>query len=89
MPFARSDETQVNGSRSISIMRKVIIPVRTSCQGTQFPAVNHLCVLRSQKVNRTPTCEAKGIPTVVPGPKKSPNAPAGTRNWLTLVTGTV
>ena len=29
------------------------------------------------------------MPTVVPGPKKSPNAPAGTRKWLGLVMGVV
>jgi hypothetical protein len=30
-----------------------------------------------------------GIPTVVADPKKSPSAPAGTRNWLRLVIGRV
>ena len=33
-----------------------------------------------QKLSRTPNCAANGMPTVVPGPKKSPSAPAGTRN---------
>ena len=42
-----------------------------------------------QKLNRTPICAANGIPTVVPGPKKSPSAPAGTRNWFRLVIGRV
>src|ERR1700757_2793871 len=41
----------------------------------------------SQNVTRTPNCAAKGMPTVVPGPKKSPSAPAGTSNWLGLVIG--
>ena len=41
-----------------------------------------------QNVNLTPTCAAKGMPTVVPGPKKSPNTPAATLNWLRLVIGT-
>ena len=36
-----------------------------------------------------PNCAAKGMPTVVPGPKKSPSAPAGARNWLRLVIGLV
>src|SRR3974377_810348 len=36
-----------------------------------------------------PSCAAKGMPTVVPGPKKSPSAPAGTANWLRLVIGTL
>ena len=30
-----------------------------------------------QKFALTPSCAANGIPTVVPGPKKSPNPPAG------------
>ena len=34
----------------------------------------------NQNVNRTPNWMAKEIPTVVPGPKKSPNAPPATRN---------
>ena len=29
------------------------------------------------------------MPTVVPGPKKSPNAPPGTRNWFRLAMGFV
>src|SRR5260370_34960418 len=41
-----------------------------------------------QNVSFTPTWAAKGMPTVVPGPKKSPRAPAGTSNYLPLVTGT-
>src|SRR5467141_3767877 len=41
-----------------------------------------------QNVSFTPSWAAKGIPTVVPGPKKSPRAPAGTSNCLPLVTGT-
>ena len=43
---------------------------------------------RIQNVNLTPTWAAKGMPTVVPGPKKSPRAPAGTRSCLKLVIGT-
>src|ERR1700675_2261535 len=42
----------------------------------------------SQKVSLTPSWAAKGMPTVVPGPKKSPRAPAGTSNCLPPVTGT-
>src|SRR5208283_3464484 len=42
-----------------------------------------------QNVNLMPTCAAKGMPTVVPGPKKSPSAPAGKRNWLREVIGWV
>ncbi len=42
-----------------------------------------------QNVSRTPICAANGMPTVVPGPKKSPSAPAGTRNWFRLVIGCV
>src|ERR1700693_5129535 len=42
-----------------------------------------------QNVSRTPTCAAKGMPTVVPGPKKSPRAPDGTRSCFPLVTGRV
>ena len=40
-------------------------------------------------MKRTPTWAAKGIPTVVPGPKKSPSPPAGIANWLSRVTGVV
>jgi len=36
----------------------------------------------SQKISLIPNCAANGMPTVVPGPKKSPKAPAGTRNCL-------
>src|SRR6202023_1969896 len=42
-----------------------------------------------QKVNFSPNCAANGIPTVVPGPKKSPSAPPGTFNCLALVMGFV
>src|SRR5258708_2178389 len=42
-----------------------------------------------QKASLMPNCAAKGMPTVVPGPKKSPNAPAGARSWLRLVIGFV
>src|SRR6266849_2880705 len=42
-----------------------------------------------QNVSLTPSWAAKGMPTVVPGPKKSPRAPAGTRSWLALMTGVV
>ena len=35
------------------------------------------------------SCAADGIPTVVPGPKKSPGAPAGTSNWFGLLIGRV
>src|ERR1700739_4321775 len=35
---------------------------------------------RYQKLTRTPSRAAKGMPTVVPGPKKSPRPPAGTAN---------
>src|SRR5437764_14772875 len=41
-----------------------------------------------QNVSLTPSWAAKGMPTVVPGPKKSPRAPAGTSSCLPLVTGT-
>jgi hypothetical protein len=41
-----------------------------------------------QNVKRTPSWAVKGIPTVVPGPKKSPSAPAGTLRSL-RVTGRV
>src|ERR1700686_2365564 len=41
-----------------------------------------------QNVSLRPSWAAKGTPTVVPGPKKSPRAPAGTSNCLPLVTGT-
>src|ERR1700719_147495 len=41
-----------------------------------------------QNVSLTPSWAAKGMPTVVPGPKKSPRAPAGTSNCFPLVTGT-
>src|SRR5712692_7563206 len=34
--------------------------------------------LGNQKLIRTPSCAENGVPTVVPGPKKSPRAPAGT-----------
>ncbi|GAC1429948.1 MAG: hypothetical protein NVS1B11_09170 [Terriglobales bacterium] len=33
----------------------------------------------TQNVNLKPICAANGIPTVVPDPKKSPSAPAGSR----------
>src|SRR5206468_6546151 len=42
----------------------------------------------AQNVSFAPTSAANGMPTVVPGPKKSPRAPAGTSNCLPLVTGT-
>ncbi len=56
-----------------------------ACQGgiasVAFPIRNHILrQSRIQNVSRTPTCAAKGMPTVVPGPKKSPSAPAGTRD---------
>ena len=35
---------------------------------------------RLQKFTRTPIWAANGMPTVVPGPKKSPRPPAGTSN---------
>src|SRR6266436_9949505 len=40
-----------------------------------------------QKMSFRPSWAAKGMPTVVPGPKKSPRAPAGTRSRLALVMG--
>ena len=50
-------------------------------------ALNHSNICTIQNVARTPNCVAKGIPTVVPGPKKSPRAPAGLRSCLRLVIG--
>jgi hypothetical protein len=47
------------------------------------------CKQACQKLRRAPICAAKGMPTVVPGPKKSPNAPAGKVNCCRLVTGFV
>src|SRR5215472_10751635 len=44
---------------------------------------------RHQKLTLTPNWAANGIPTVVPGPKKSPKAPASTRSWFKLVIGFV
>jgi hypothetical protein len=41
-----------------------------------------------QNASRIPICAAKGMPTVVPGPKKSPKAPAGNSSCFRLVTGT-
>src|SRR5208282_1541642 len=38
---------------------------------------------------RTPSWAANGIPTVVPGPKKSPKAPSGISSCFKLVIGTV
>src|SRR5439155_19069415 len=46
-------------------------------------------IFYSQNVSLTPNCAAKGMPTVVPGPKKSPRAPPGTRSWFRLVMGFV
>jgi hypothetical protein len=43
----------------------------------------------AQNVTRAPICAANGIPTVVPGPKKSPSAPPATRNWFGLLIGSV
>lgn len=40
---------------------------------------------RDQKVSRAPICAAKGMPMVVPGPKKSPRPPAGMPSCLRLV----
>ena len=51
-------------------------------------AVRQVRPASPQKLNLTPSCAAKGIPTVVPGPKKSPSAPAGTRKSFS-VTGRV
>src|SRR5712691_9546367 len=34
-------------------------------------------ILSDQKLSRIPSCAANGMPRVVPGPKKSPKAPAG------------
>src|SRR6266487_4591602 len=42
-----------------------------------------------QKMSLRPSWAAKGMPTVVPRPKKSPRAPAGARNRLRLVMGRV
>src|ERR1700739_985798 len=44
---------------------------------------------RYQKLTRTPSCAAKGMPTVVPGPKKSPRPPAGIANCCRRVIGFV
>jgi hypothetical protein len=41
-----------------------------------------------QNASRIPICAAKGMPIVVPGPKKSPKAPAGNSSCFRLVTGT-
>src|SRR5882672_2608976 len=54
---------------------------RRSNEGTQKGKVG-------QNVSLTPSWAANGMPTMVPGPKKSPRAPAGTSNCLPLVTGT-
>src|SRR6266436_2796043 len=43
----------------------------------------------AQKASFMRNCAAEGMPTVVPGPKKSPNAPAVARSWLRLVIGFV
>src|SRR5271169_4493854 len=46
--------------------------------------------VRLQNVTRTPNCAANGMPTVVPGPKKSPSPPAGNSNCfcgLVMATG--
>jgi len=53
------------------------------------PVLRDSVQVQIQKLNRIPNCAANGMPTVVPGPKKSPNAPAGTRNWFKLVIGCV
>src|SRR5580658_5616376 len=46
-------------------------------------------VERFQNVTLTPICAANGMPTVVPGPKKSPNPPSGISSCFRLVTGAV
>jgi Osmosensitive K+ channel His kinase sensor domain len=54
----------------------------SSCTTFRVPAVRGAKALGKlcQKESLTPIWPAKGIPTVVPGPKKSPSAPAGKSN---------
>ena len=48
--------------------------------GVDMQAIAAACQDPARWGRQRPSCAAKGIPTVVPGPKKSPSAPAGTRN---------
>ena len=59
--------------------RHVSCPIKES--------VNGRCSF--QKIIRTPNCAANGIPTVVPGPKKSPSPPAGIPNCFALLIGSI
>src|SRR5579864_6576578 len=75
---------RVTGKLAVAGRQEAMLePRRTSSgkRGALAPEVH------DQNVARTPICAANGSPTVVPGPKKSPNAPAGLRSWFRLVIG--
>src|SRR5271157_1042957 len=68
------------------VRRVVESPVETRLAASS-PHRDGASPVSTQNVTRTPTCAANGIPTVVPGPKKSPKPPAGISSCFRLVTG--
>jgi hypothetical protein len=52
-------------------------------------SMKNFSTISAQNVTRAPTWAANGIPTVVPGPKKSPKAPPATCSWFGLLIGSV
>ena len=74
------------------------MPCYRSREGTQYSSIaatieaseiGSLLCTGFQKLNRIPSCAEKGTPTVVPAPKKSPNAPPGMRRSLRLRMGRI
>src|SRR5260370_12159051 len=80
----RKEAYQVDARGRSNEVPKDVDTKKTSPLKTAVPAPGDA----AQNVSFAPTWAAKGMPTVVPGPKKSPRAPAGTSNCLPLVTGT-
>src|SRR5271157_3001281 len=69
------------------VRRVVESPVETRLAASS-PHRDGASPVSTQNVTRTPSCAANGIPTVVPGPKKSPKAPSGISSCFRLVRGT-
>src|SRR6266853_122840 len=77
MPLLRAPENKRTG---MEMRPKVKCPDQT--EAAIFPLVHR------DATTLTHNCAANGMPTVVPGPKKSPNPPARTSSCLKLVMGT-
>ena len=94
-PFAET-EVMTDSESEISLQNRVTIfyapdacsiPRISSGAGLQCQPAHRLTSSSTpfKKLSGRPA-PLQGIPTVVPGPKKSPNAPAGTSNCLELTT---